>query len=327
MVSFHSIFKDDISNYLAVRKTVLSDSAIKHDICYLASFDTFLANIGLAEREISELVFIEWQKTLTGKPGSKANKIMAIRTFIKYLHTLGISAYTPVIPKVVDGYMPYIFSDEELNRIFFASDNIVVTKGQPNPYIKTEFPMILRLLYGCGLRIGETLALQMKDIDLKGGILTLLHVKNKRHRLVPMSPSLTEVLRLYCLAMGIIGTPDAFLFPSIDKAIPISIRSVRNKFDVILKNLGIKLTNRNWHERGPCQHCFRHMFVFKSFARAQENGRNINDSVPFLSIYLGHDSLKETEKYLKFSSELFPNAVGLFEGYAGMVFPEVDYEK
>ena len=327
MVSFHSIFKDDISNYLAVRKTVLSDSAIKHDVCYLASFDAFLANIGLQEREISELVFNGWQKTLTGKPTSKANKIITIRTFIKYLHTLGISAYTPVIPKVIDSYMPYIFSNEELGRIFDAADNIAVTKRQSNPYIKTEFPMILRLLYGCGLRIGETLALQMKDIDLKGGILTLFHAKNKRHRLVPMSPSLTEIVRLYCLAMGIIGTPDAFLFPSIDPASPISIRSVRNKFDVILKNLGIKLPNRNRYERGPCQHCLRHVFVFKSFARAQERGRNIDEGVPFLSIYLGHDSLKETEKYLKFSNELFPNAVGLFEGYAGMVFPEVDYEK
>jgi len=69
------------------------------------------------------------------------------------------------------------------------------------------------------------------------------------------------------------------------------------------------------------------MFVFKSFAQAQKNGKSINDSVPFLSIYLGHDSLKETEKYLKFSSELFPNALELFEDYAGTVFPEAGYEK
>jgi integrase len=264
---------------------------------------------------------------VTGKTGTKAGKIIAIRMFIKYLHLLGISAHVPVIPKVVQDYMPYIFSDEELERIFNAADTIVVTKGQPNPRTKTEFPMILRLLYGCGLRIGETLALKMKDVDLTGGILTLLHAKNNKQRLVPMSPTLTEIVRLYCLAMGIAGSPDALLFPSADPSRPMSIRSVRNKFNVILKNLGIKLPNRNWHERGPCQHCLRHVFVFKSFAQAHKNGRNIDDSVPFLSVYLGHDSLKETEKYLKFSSELFPNALELFENYAGTVFPEADYEK
>jgi integrase len=193
--------------------------------------------------------------------------------------------------------------------------------------MKAELPVILRILYGCGLRIGETLALQMKDIDLKNGILTLVNTKNKKHRLVPMSSSLSEILRCYCLAMGFIGTPDEHLFPNADSTGPISIRSVRNRFDVILKNLGIKLPNRKWHERGPCQHCLRHVFVFKSFIQAQKNGRIIDDSIPFLSIYLGHDSLWETEKYLKFSSELFPNTLELFESYAGTVFPEVEYEK
>jgi site-specific recombinase XerD len=241
MSNFQSIFKDDINNFLAIRKTTLSDWTIKHDISYLASFDKFLANIGIQEKVITEAVFIEWQKTLTGKSGSKAGKIITIRTFIKYLHSLGIPAHTPVIPKIVEDYIPYIFSDQELERIFCAADNNLFTKGQPNPHIKIEFPMILRLLYGCGLRIGETLALQR-------------------------------------------------------------------------------------YERGPCQHCLRHVFVFKSFAQAQKNGRNIDDCVPFLSIYLGHDSLRETEKYLKFSSELFPNALELFENYTGMVFPEVDYE-
>jgi integrase len=126
--------------------------------------------------------------------------------------------------------------------------------------------------------------------------------------------------------MGIAGTPDAFLFPSSNPVKPVSIRSVRNRFDVILKNLGIKLPNRKRYERGPCQHCLRHVFVFKSFAQAQKNGRNIDNCVPFLSIYLGHDSLRETEKYLKFSSELFPNALELFENYTATVFPEVDNE-
>ena len=168
----------------------------------------------------------------------------------------------------------------------------------------------------------------MKDVDLEGGILTLLHAKNEKHRLVPMSISLTQILRQYCLARGITRDPYAFLFPSADQSVPMSVQSVRNKLDVILKGLGIKAPNGNLSERdrGPCPHCLRHVFVFKSFAQAQRSGRDIDDSVPFLSIYLGHDSLKETEKYLKFCSELFPDALELFEDYAGTVFPEVDDE-
>jgi integrase len=293
MSVFNSIFGSEFENYLTVRKTALSDSAYKHEICYLTSFDAFLAGIGLQKKEISEPIFNEWQKTLTGKMSSIANKIIVIRLFIKYLHTLGIQAHTPVIPKTPDDYIPYIFSDEELDRIFNEADNIIVTNVQPNPLIKTAFPMILRMLYGCGLRIGETLALKMKDIDLDGGLLTLLHTKNEKHRLVPMRSSLTEILRQYCLAMGLCGNPDALLFPSANLSVPMSVKSVQNKLDVILKNLGMKASTGNRYERarGPCQHCMRHVFVFKSFAQAQRNGRGIDDSVPFLSIYLGHDSL------------------------------------
>jgi hypothetical protein len=34
--------------------------------------------------------------------------------------------------------------------------------------------------------------------------------------------------------------------------------------------------------------------------------------------------LKETEKYLKFSSEMYPKAMELFETYTEDVFPEVN---
>jgi integrase len=324
---FNSIFKDDITGYLSARETVLSVSAFKNDVYCLWSFDKFLVHIGLQEKEITEPVFNGWQKTLAGKTITRACKIVTVRTFVKYLRSLGVSVYMPVVPKTVDSYSPYIFTDEELSRILNAAGRNLFAQKQQNPYMKTEFPMILRLLYGCGLRIGETLALQMKDIDLEGGILTLLHAKNGKHRLVPMSRSLTTIMQRYCLAMGITGTPEAFLFPRKNPERPITIPSVRYRFKTILKNLGIALPNRKRRERGPCQHCLRHVFVFKSFAQAQASGRSIDDSVPFLSIFLGHDSLRETEKYLKFSSELFPNALELFEQYAGAAFPEVVYEK
>lgn len=44
----------------------------------------------------------------------------------------------------------------------------------------------LRLLFGCGMRIGEVLSLQMKDIDLENGIITVRNAKNEKDRLVPL---------------------------------------------------------------------------------------------------------------------------------------------
>ena len=328
MVEFRSIFKDELKSFLALRETCMSDSGYKHYRCYLASFDKYLEIHCPTERRITETAINGWVSTLTGKTSSKANEIISIRMFLRYLQSLRVTVYIPIVPKVAEDYIPYIFSEAELERIFAAADDFKVTKAQNNPCMQIEFPMIIRLLYGCGLRVGETLALQIKDVDLEGGIITILHAKKDKQRLVPMDPTLTDVLRQYCMAMGIVGIPGAFLFPGgANPAKPATVRSMRNKFDVIAKNLGIALKERDWHERGPCMHCFRHVFAFKSFAKAERDGRPIDDSIPFLSIYLGHESLNETEKYLKFSSEMYPEALELFEEYAGDVFPEVDYEQ
>ena len=59
---------------------------------------------------------------------------------------------------------------------------------------------------------------------------------------------------------------------------------------------------------------------------AQKAELHIDDAIPYLSIYLGHDSLDETSKYLKFSSELFTEAVENFGDFMYDLLPEVDYE-
>ena len=214
-----------------------------------------------------------------------------------------------------------------MKLIFFIADTL--KRGQPhkNTFIHVEFPMILRLMCGCGLRIGEALSLKMKDVDFDIGAMILKHTKGDKQRLVPMHPSLTKILRQYCLAMGMIGYPEAYLFPTSDSMEPVTVNNAQHKFNFILKQGNVSLPGRKKHQRGPCLHCLRHVFVFKSFANADKAGRRIDDIVPYLSIYLGHDSLKETEKYLKFSSEMFPDAMKLFDRYAAHIFPEVNFDE
>ncbi|GAE93140.1 mobile element protein [Gracilibacillus boraciitolerans JCM 21714] len=328
MPDFKSILRIEFADFLSMREVVLSESAYAHDCHYLTSFDSYLINCNLQHKEIYESVITEWVKNLSGKSSSVGNKVIVIRMFLRYLSSMGIRVFMPPIPKVTDDYIPYIFSDEELKRIFALSDNIILTKSQPNPYIQLEFPMMLRIMYGCGLRVGgETLALKMKDVDLDGGILILKQTKGDKQRLVPMHQTLTSILIKYCLAMALIGKAEALLFPSAIQEVPLSVKSARNKLNTILKYADISLKGRAKWERGPCLHCLRHVFAFKSFTEAEKSGRSINDSVPYLSIYLGHDSLKETESYLKFSSELYPKAMELFEDYTLQVFPEVSCDE
>lgn len=326
MNTFNSPFQKELKDFLSLRQASLSKSTYAHDCYYLRDFDIFAAGY-TKEKSVSETLVNDWIRTLNGKSNSIACKVIVIRIFLKYLSTIGITVYIPPIPKVANDYVPYIFSDEELQRIYIQADNLTVSRRKKNPLIQFEFPMVIRLMNCCGLRVGETLALKMKDVDLTGGILTMRHTKGDKQRFVPMHPVLTEILQRYCLAIGNVGIPDAWLFPFYGKNNSITPNDTQRWFEKILHLAKISLSGRKKHERGPCLHCMRHVFVFKSFAAAEKAGRRINDSVPYLSIYLGHESLRETEKYMKFSSELFPEAMELFSDYSADVFPEVTYEK
>lgn len=67
-------------------------------------------------------------------------------------------------------------------------------------------------------------------------------------------------------------------------------KDTQHWFEKILRLEEISSPGRKKHERCPCLHCIRHVFVFNSFAAAEKAGRKIDDSVPF-SIYLGHRTL------------------------------------
>lgn len=179
---FVSKYDKEFSQYYDLRSTVLSDSARKHELCYLKRFDKYIAdNIQSDESVLSESFMCKWISILQGSSASIENEVIVIRQFLQYLNLNGYSAFIPVIPKVHDDYFPYIFSDEELELIFGSADNTIVKDKKACIYLPLEFPVILRLLFCCGLRIGETVRIQMKDVDLENGVLKLVNTKGDKH--------------------------------------------------------------------------------------------------------------------------------------------------
>ena len=323
---FNSIYSDQFMQYYDLRSSVLSESARKHELCYLCRFDCYIKEHVDSRGMLTEEFINSWIGTLTGKSSSIENEVIVIRQFLTFLKLSGEKVHYPIIPKVRDDYVPYLFSDCELECIFDSADNVIQRDIKTDPYLVIEFPVIIRLLYSCGLRIGETIKLSMADVDLENGILRMINTKGDKQRFVPMAEGMTDILTKYCMAMGLTGKSDGWLFPSAIKDGHISDRSVKHRFEYILRDNNIRLDNRKKHERGPCLHCFRHVFAFRSFAQAERNGRHLDDTIPYLSLYLGHDRLDETAKYLKFSNELFPEAIDAFGNFMDGLLPEVEYE-
>lgn len=254
---------------------------------------------------------------------SMAGKIRTLRMFFSYLQNKDIPVYVPRHITIPETYIPHLFSDAEIQIIFAAADSIPHRRNSKRAII---FPMVLRMLYSCGFRLGELLAIQVGDINFELSFVLLRDTKNKKQRVVPLGYALTEMLYKYCLAMNLMGCTDNYIFPGKDSSKHISQRVLQEWFETLLKDTGIFIRTEK-HVRGPCLHCFRHLFAVKSFAQAEQAGRSTTDSIPYLSVYLGHSSMAETEKYLKFSSDIFPEHTALFEDFSEGIFPEVHYEE
>jgi len=320
-----SVLYDDMMAHLAIREKELAPSSFAVSRRVLLSLDQHLEMRGKRERSITEDDVFSWlqPKYAILARGTIAPQVCCLRKFSEYLRQQGVFAYVPPNTRVPDTYMPYLFSEAEVLRIFEEADSMRFSSGGN---LRMGLPMLLRMLYCCGFRLSELLAVRIGDINFERGFVFLKNTKNRKQRLVPLGDALTETLNRYCLAMDLLGSPEDYIFPGRSRGTHISRCQVETTFKKLLEDLGI-YTRPNEHTKGPCLHCFRHLFAIKSFAQAERAGRPVNDSIPFLSIYMGHCGLTQTEKYLKFSSDMFPENTELFETYTDGVFPEVQYEE
>ena len=318
-VVFRSILKDEMASYMEfVKLSVVDYKAYQRT---LLDFDYFLCAEGIAEKILEAELVSRWLNGFTTvRPSTKKVKLTYVRKFAGYLLSLGIKATIPELPHIPSDFVPYVFSMDEMTRIFEFADDLIL--DNPNSRIAAEFPMMLRILYGCGLRLGEATALTWDDVDLEMGVITVKIAKNQKQRIVPMSDELTRILRLYRETPYYGMNDHDHLFKRDDgRARAGSV--YWSVFRGILCELGIKNPQTaKYGARGPCIHSLRHTFTLNSLLKAEAEGRTFIETVPFLSTYLGHCGLMQTDVYLKARHELYTESHAIISDYTRDVFPE-----
>jgi len=317
-IIFKSILRDEIISFMEVVKlTVIDHKAYKRT---LIDFDAFLHAEKLTEKKLDALQISRWLDGLDVHILTKKSKLSHIRRFSVFLATHGIGSSLPEMPRSTTDFAPYVFTQDEMTQIFEMADDFVLTN--PKSRAAVEFPMLLRLLYGCGLRLGEALSASWCDVDLLDGVITIKAAKNQKQRLVPMDEELIRILRLY-RALPYFEEDDKGLLFRQANGNPRPGNTFWDIFNRILCELGIKNPQTAKHRaRGPCLHSLRHTFTLQSFLKADAEGKSFMETVPFVSTYLGHAGLMQTDIYLKARHELYTQAHKTIEDYTFDVFPE-----
>jgi len=322
---FESILAKDITAFLELRKAQVSPRSLADDKRTLTALDQYLAEHNYHQVDLSDEILDAWIRTLSGKSKTVKNKVLSLRVFVKYLNNMGNKSFLPDAPKSKSDYIPYIYSDEELLTLIHYADNLEIKDPRScSPYLLVKIPMILRIFYGCGTRLGETIALRRKDIDFKARTIFLRETKFSKERHIPVHETLMDILQKYCLNLGILLSPDAYLFPGRKAGTHFTSRQVETWFTELLRISNIDQRDKKLGERGASLHCLRHLFVLKSMRQLEAAGHSVDMNDLLLPTYLGHETLLDTDKYMRFSGAQIPETLIAFETYTSGLIPRVE---
>lgn len=318
---FESILKQDMEKFLELRKS--QGHAIRKERHILMTLDRYIKDHAEGGKNLGPELVEGWLASLPCEMNinTRIVYISHYSQFAKYLASLGYEAFIPERPVDDRRYIPYIFSEEELQGLTEAADEAFSAINRNGKHGAACFAVILRMLIGCGLRLNEVLLLDTADVDLDAAVIYIRSAKGNKDRLVPMHESLASVLAAY-IGSGI-PSPGGLLFPNrTGKAF--SQTWARRRFSQALSDAGIEKPSLGRYERNICIHCLRHTFAVTSFRRLDQAGRDMYDEIPVLSAYMGHDRIYGTEKYLHMTAENSADILGRMEHFNLGIFPEVD---
>lgn len=238
----------------------------------------------------------------------------------RFLNLHGIQAYIPDTKlklKTDRSFSPYIFSMDEIKRIFEVADHLYSGRS----YIRSAnfYPVLFRFLYSSGLRVSEALFLAMKDVDMVNGTVFIKNGKNHKDRLLPVNPQMIPYLKNYVDKYHKSFLDDDYFFSPpqgghYDKG------TVYHRFRDILFKCGISHGGRE--KGGPRLHDLRHTFCVHSLRQFITSGVDYRTALPILSVYMGHSSIAATGKYLRLTAEAYPEISRQMEKAFGGMIPE-----
>ena len=251
-------------------------------------------------------------------PKTTARRLTFLREFARYLNQTGEQAY--ILPynrvKYVQRYIPHIYSEEEIARLWRTFDEIPPTKAHPAAHI--ILPTIIRLVYCCGLRPSEALNLRINDVDIKTGKLFIIDSKGHRDRIVMLADDVCELCVEFDKQIRDL-IPDRHFFFAKNSTEACNYGWLSWMFNKVREKLQL---NGNGDIR-PRLYDLRHSFATHRLYQWMKNGEDLNTKLPYLSIYMGHKSLTETFHYIHLVPGMFETMSGFQYRSATDIFPEV----
>jgi integrase/recombinase XerD len=285
-----------LADYLRLRRQLGFE--MPQDGRLLAGFVAFLERAGV-ERITTELA-LDWARLpADAHPHYWRQRMSVVRGFARHLATIDPASEVPskdLLPGTRQRLAPHIYTEQEIAALIAAA-------GRLSPPLRAaRHQTLIGLLAVTGMRPGEALALDRRDVDLRHGVVHVRAGKQKKQREVPLHPSAVSALRDYARLRDARfpepSTP-AFFIGARGRRVP---RGELNRtFTQLVREIGME--SRGARAR-PRPHDLRHALAVRTLLDWFEAGEDIDRRMPLLSAFLGHVDPASTFWYLEAVPEL-----------------------
>ena len=209
-------------------------------------------------------------------PRSLSRQLSAVKGFFRWLGES--EGFDPAgllsvrSPKFQKSLPRPITPDSALQLLEYSSS------GEAADWIRARDTAVLTLLYGCGLRVSEALAIPWEQQPIPK--VMKVHGKGGKERLVPVLPAAREAVRRYVELCPFTVKPETALFRG-QRGAPLNQRMVRKLMQGMRAALGLPET--------ATPHALRHSFA-SHLLRASGDLRAVQE-------LLGHSSPSTTQAY------------------------------
>jgi len=243
----------------------LSKQTVKGYIFSVEKFLEFSKKQGLNEESVKNYIQIKLEN---GNPSSVRKDLFAIKFFFEKVLKQKLILPNPKKNNI----LPEILTIDEIRKLIANTSN-------------TKHKLIIKLLYGTGLRVSEIVNLKKEDINFEESLIHIKLAKGKKDRFVKIPESISKELQKFSeLEKG------KYLFES-NRGGKLTTSTIQ----AILKNAAKKARIK----KRVYPHLLRHSFA----THLLEQGTDLR----IIQKLLGHSDIKTTQIYTQISQASIKN--------------------
>ena len=326
-IIFESLLAKDITAYIDYKRALGRKYDNEEKALWL--FDRFLIEQPIISATEIQPVLIE--SFLNSRPRSQPKSynhlLGVIRCFFDWLIKQEQLMHSPVktFPKrVTSQRRPFLFEPVQVDLVLKVTNQL--PDNSKALYRHSTYTLIFSLMYGLGLRVGETVKLQYRDINRERQFLEIKKSKFGKTRLVPFGPQMGMRIDEYLSERNERHgywqpqTPIfSFTHTKDGQPKPVRIETVSQTFHKLMLKLNFTIPPG---VRAPHLHCLRHSFAVETLLRWYRNDMDPSQRLFHLSTFMGHVDPISTAWYLTITDALFKEANHRFESFVNEQYKE-----